>query len=185
MNTIEVECSTCGAKFDKPVGEYNRRMRLKKTEFFCNRSCAGKSPAQKEHLDKIRSGYDISQHSGNARDRFTPFRKFMRACNNRRPGSKSLKGGDGHEVDVDVVYLRSIWLAQEGKCPLSGINMLLVPNGDPVPFQASLDRIDSNVGYIRGNVRFVTLMANYALNKFSDEQLVDFCKAVVDKDLRT
>jgi hypothetical protein len=49
---------------------------------------------------------------------------------------------------------------------------------DKNPYQSSLDRIDNNKGYIKGNVRFVCLMFNIARNDFSDNQVIEFCKQV-------
>ena len=46
------------------------------------------------------------------------------------------------------------------------------------PWKPSLDRIDSSKGYLKGNVRFVTVMANLAKGTFSDAELVRFCQAV-------
>ncbi|BDA67962.1 hypothetical protein RIVM261_025310 [Rivularia sp. IAM M-261] len=48
------------------------------------------------------------------------------------------------------------------------------------PRTASLDRIDSKLGYIEGNVQFVSVMANYAKLDFQEAQLLEFCKAVYD-----
>jgi hypothetical protein len=44
--------------------------------------------------------------------------------------------------------------------------------------RASLDRIDNSKPYVQGNVRFISLMANYAKNDMTDAELVGFCKAV-------
>jgi hypothetical protein len=46
------------------------------------------------------------------------------------------------------------------------------------PWKPSLDRIDSTKGYLKGNVRFVTAMANICKGAFPDEDVVAFCKAV-------
>lgn len=43
---------------------------------------------------------------------------------------------------------------------------------------ASLDRIDNSKGYLKGNVRFVSMMANLARSTFSDNELIRFCKSV-------
>jgi hypothetical protein len=45
----------------------------------------------------------------------------------------------------------------------------------------SLDRIDSSIGYVFGNVQIVCVMANYAKSDFSDEQMREFCKAIASK----
>ena len=47
------------------------------------------------------------------------------------------------------------------------------------PNTASLDRIDSSLGYIPGNVQFVSVIANYAKRDFQEEELFEFCEAVV------
>lgn len=57
--------------------------------------------------------------------------------------------------------------------------MALVSWSVPSPWNASLDRIDNAKGYIQGNVRFITVMANLARSTFTDEQVLEFCHAVV------
>lgn len=42
------------------------------------------------------------------------------------------------------------------------------------PYQASLDRIDSSRGYVKGNVEFVCLAVNFAKSTFSKEQMLEF-----------
>jgi hypothetical protein len=44
------------------------------------------------------------------------------------------------------------------------------------PFRPSLDRIDNSKSYIIGNVQVVWLIENLARGRFSEEQLVEFCK---------
>jgi hypothetical protein len=44
--------------------------------------------------------------------------------------------------------------------------------------KASLDRIDSTKGYIKGNVEFVCLAINYAKNKFSKEDTLTFLNEI-------
>lgn len=46
------------------------------------------------------------------------------------------------------------------------------------PTGASLDRIDSSKGYVKGNVQFVCLSMNYAKNGFSDQQIKDFVDSI-------
>ena len=86
-----------------------------------------------------------------------------------------------HDSDLTTGYLEDLWLRQEGRCAISNI-VLLLPGESTVarhPFTASLDRINSTRGYRKGNVRFVCLLANYARNSYSDEELITFCRAVV------
>ncbi len=64
----------------------------------------------------------------------------------------------------------SVFEEQNGKCPMTGVAMKLRTQKREElssPESASLDRIDNNKGYVKGNVRFVTYMYNMARNKFS------------------
>lgn len=47
-----------------------------------------------------------------------------------------------------------------------------------MPESVSLDRIDNTKGYTEDNIRFISVMANYARNRFTDSQVLSFAKAV-------
>lgn len=51
------------------------------------------------------------------------------------------------------------------------------------PDRASLDRIDSSIGYVKGNIQFISLIAQFAKNDFSDTEVINFCKAVANKSM--
>lgn len=114
-----------------------------------------------------------------SKDAYTPFRYFILRSEYR---DRNKNCG----CDLDVEYLKKVWDEQQGICPLTGWN-LIPPKGTKKgwdvsdPSNASLDRIDPNKGYVRGNVRFIAYMANIAKHKFSDEQLIRFCKAVATR----
>lgn len=158
MKTIKVKCHVCGKEFDKPLNEYNRRIRLGKTKFYCDLSCYGKD--SNSHLRKYDGKYKHNLKRGSDKDEFSPFREFIRCAKRRR------------ETDIDLEYLKDLWEKQDGKCAITKIEMILERNH--LPFQASLDRIDCSKGYVKGNVRFICLIANYARNKWDDEAVTQF-----------
>ncbi|MFM2016317.1 MAG: hypothetical protein RIQ51_1807, partial [Bacteroidota bacterium] len=41
MKTIKVKCKICNVDFEKPKNEYNRRIKLGKTDFYCSLKCSG------------------------------------------------------------------------------------------------------------------------------------------------
>ena len=179
MGTISVECDFCGKEFEKSKGEYNRRMRLGKTKLFCSQSCSSKRPENIAHVKKIAPNYEISKHANNRLDNLSNFRYYIKSMKNK--GRKPV-------IDVDAAYLEEVWNSQNGICPFSGVKMTLrthtniakgINNIPTSPYIASVDRIDNDKGYEKGNIRFISLMANYARNAFSDKELIDFCKAVV------
>lgn len=179
MKTVKVECNYCGKEVEKPRGEYNRRVRLGKNKFYCNNSCGSK---EKKNLDRLRlcSKYDISQHCQNRKDDSSCFRWYIKSMSIENRSSKRARS---KELSVDLEYLKLLWISQGGFCPFSNISMILKThtyrkNDQANPYTASLDRIDNSIGYEKGNIRFVCLMANYARNRFSDEQVIEFCKKV-------
>ena len=77
--------------------------------------------------------------------------------------------------------LKEIWDSQQGICPLTGWKLELPTQSKQYRLHiktASLDRIDNSKGYILGNVRFVSVMFNFARNNFSDEDVIEFAQAV-------
>jgi hypothetical protein len=65
----------------------------------------------------------------------------------------------------------------DGMCSLTGWKIDLSYSNNT----ASLDRIDSNKGYVVGNIQWVHKMVNMMKNKYSQEQFVEVCKAVARK----
>ena len=178
MSTISVECDFCGKQFEKRKAEYNRRMRLGKTKLFCSQSCSSKRPENITHIKKNASKYDISQHGGWNKGKGDPFKYYVKGLKNKNRRKPV--------IDVDASYLKELWESQNGICPFSGVKMTLrthtnTPYIPTSPYMASVDRIDNDKGYERGNIRFISIMANYARNKFSDKELIDFCKNVAEK----
>ena len=109
-------------------------------------------------------GYDKS-------DELTPFRETFRRLHRRKK-----------EVNVTLEYLKEVWDSQKGICPLTGWKLELPTQSKQYRLHiktASLDRIDNSKGYILGNVRFVSVMFNFARNNFSDEDVIEFAQAVV------
>lgn len=96
---------------------------------------------------------------------------------------KSKKKGS---TNLSLDELKRIWEAQNGTCPLTDWKLILpivTQHGDwengRNSRNASLDRIDSSKGYVIGNVRYIALIANYARNNFSDNDVIGFANAVV------
>ena len=91
-----------------------------------------------------------------------------------------------YETDLDLEYLRDLWIRQSGLCAISGFKMILPFNSrrwekqTKDPWKPSLDRINPKHGYTKGNVRYVSVIANIARSTFSDDQLIEFCMRVIE-----
>lgn len=81
--------------------------------------------------------------------------------------------------------MKSLWEKQNGICPYTGWKLELPRTttgflDNQSSKRASVDRINISKGYVEGNIQFVSVIANFAKNTFSDDQLIEFCKAVAD-----
>tara|TARA_Y100000310_G_scaffold279517_1_gene298677 strand:- start:10232 stop:10798 length:567 start_codon:yes stop_codon:yes gene_type:complete len=166
-------CDGCGNDFEKYAAEVTRqRKKNPDRRFFCTRKCYG------EHDGKTKLGVhlgngDTRHLTGRKLDGFSPFRYFLNKATNRK-----------WETDLDLAFLKKLWEAQGGRCALSGEVMDLPPTTSSAdrmkgnPKKASLDRIDNAKGYLRGNVRFITNIANMARQGWDDQTVVSFCQSV-------
>lgn len=120
----------------------------------------------------------------NKPDQYTPFRRLLVTAKRDR-GRQSRKSLAARSpVTITLEDMKKQWEKQKGICPYTGWKLILKENskrGRTTPTQASLDRVDSSRGYVKGNIQFVSLMANYAKNCFDDDFLIYFCKCVSRK----
>jgi hypothetical protein len=119
----------------------------------------GKLKAQPEYLIP---GY-------NRADEFTPFREYLRRSKRRTK-----------QVSISLRDLKDQWEKQEGICLITGNPMFHPEKGENHGSTASLDRIDSSIGYVPGNIRFVCMWANIARRHEDDRELIAWCKMVVE-----
>ena len=175
MKTIEIICKTCGKTTLKPKNEVNRQTKNGRTEFYCNLKCAGKNSKNIKHLTKFHDNFTKVKYTRQS-DSLSNFRSYMKnIIKNSKYRNK--------EYDVDLKYLKDLWESQNGICPFTNKKLLIRTHSNKDkknPYQASIDRIDNTKGYIKGNIRFVSLMFNYARNNFSDNEVLEFCKNVAD-----
>jgi hypothetical protein len=76
---------------------------------------------------------------------------------------------------VKIQYAHKIYIKQNKKCALSGIPIIFAGKNYST---ASLDRIDSNKGYIKNNIQWVYKPLNAMKGSLSDEDFINFCKHV-------
>lgn len=86
------------------------------------------------------------------------------------------------EFNIDGKYLSEIYLKQNKKCALTGIDIHIISKSIRTQYSnntASLDRIDSNKGYIKGNVRWVHKSINQLKSDFTDNELLFMCSLLL------
>lgn len=92
----------------------------------------------------------------------------------------SLLSYNGRRSTLSIEYMMGLYDGQSGLCALSGIEMTHIRGRGKVGTNISIDRIDSSRGYEEGNVQLVCAAVNRIKGDMTDEDFVDFCRAVVD-----
>ena len=80
------------------------------------------------------------------------------------------------EFDLTLPYLASLWFKQKGRCALTDIIMDCVGGSliNKNPYRCSIDRISSNRGYVKGNVRLLCHWANNSKSTWNDKIFNEF-----------
>jgi hypothetical protein len=160
----ECMCDFCGNLFMKDLSEFKRNSLLGRKNF-CSRSCAAKG------LQNFGDKRNTTPPShGRLKDEFSNFREHMRRIRNR-----------DKVYNITVEYLKEIWDNQNGTCPYTGVKLILKDFSnkkiDPL-FLASVDRIDSNKGYIIENIQWVSAPVNYLKSNLTHTQVIEMCKKI-------
>jgi hypothetical protein len=165
---IRVKCDNpdCGRIFFKDGSEVRRNAK-RGSGNYCQQSCSSKNSVKKLLDDKNHGkgknvGYDKT-------DKYTGLREHYRRVKYRN-----------QVFDITLDDLLEQWTKQNGVCPYTGAKLIhpIRITDEGLIYMASLDRIDSNIGYMRGNIQFISAAANMAKNKMSHEQMIQFCKLI-------
>jgi ribosomal protein S14 len=145
-------CPQCGA-----VQSYLRKNYAElslKSGKLC-KACSNKDPKNNKHL---------GHYKGVLRASFV--HKYKTGAETR-----------GIEWSVEFEDLADLLIEQDFKCALSGtpIQAMEISNN------ASLDRIDSSKGYVKGNVQWVLSEINMMKQQYSQERFIELCCAVANK----
>jgi hypothetical protein len=82
-------------------------------------------------------------------------------------------------VEISIEDAWKLFQDQDGVCALSGIELSFGEYAKrSKKLTASLDRIDSTKGYIRGNIQWVHKRINMMKQAMSDGEFVEFCTKV-------
>ena len=77
------------------------------------------------------------------------------------------------EFNLSKEYLWDLFLKQNRVCAITGDYLEDIK-------KSSLDRIDSSIGYIEGNVQWVTFQANVSKHIMTMNEFIEFCTKVLN-----
>ena len=67
---------------------------------------------------------------------------------------------------------------QNYKCRFTGLPLSFASHKNPGSVKASIDRIDSSKGYIKGNIQWVAAITNLMKQSLSDAEFISWCKLI-------
>jgi len=163
---IEVICgnSQCVKLFTKDLSEVKRNQK-RGSDNYCSLSCSGKA----KHEQLLTQGNPKNFKGVVKSDKYTGLREHLRRAKYRN-----------HIVTITLDDLLEQWIKQDGKCPYTGVNLIhpIRLKDEGYLYLSSLDRIDSSLGYVSGNIQFISTTANFAKNKMSHSDMLLFCKLI-------
>ena len=172
---VQLSCRQCGVEFEYAKKEVTRQAKLgrKSTELYCSCSCgrSWKNAHIPEDEKRRRAAKQSKRMKGSTRAlKHKHGFGFTLTKARRREGAFNL---------TDKI-LHDLWEKQKGLCALTKVPMIHPrDHKHKSPTMASLDRIDSNKGYIVGNVQFVCYSINMAKSNFTEEVFVDFLEMLM------
>jgi hypothetical protein len=186
-NLIALRCSGMAETYNK---KQNRTMRQALWIFKC---VCGKEVEKRRASCEMykRRGWNLScgcksySNLGNKHGNWKGFGDIpLQYFNNIKKGA--YKGGrrsKNIEFNVTIEYLWGLFLKQNRKCAYTGVEICFgtlaqVRNKENREQIASLDRIDSDKGYVEGNVQWVHKKLNLMKQDLKEEDFIGWCKKV-------
>ena len=141
--------------------------------------CARNTPELRE-LARIRA-YELqdkgllNKGGDHHTNEYTCFKYMLKCTNNKNRITK--------KSNLTLEDLKEVWDNQKGLCAYTKLPLILATHTDlkkdePKWRLASVDRIDSNKGYEKNNIQFVSRIINYAKNDMSHEEMVKFLQFI-------
>jgi hypothetical protein len=109
---------------------------------------------------------------------FTPDGKDHFASMERQARLRAIKYG--REFSLPKGWMKERYAAQNGKCAITG-RLMVKDRERHAPWAPSIDRLDSSKGYTPENSRLIGYIVNCAKNQFTEQELVDMCRAIVQR----
>ena len=81
-------------------------------------------------------------------------------------------------TNLDTTYLYDMYKEQKGRCRYCNEGLTLIKKH---PGNLSLDKIDPEKGYVKGNVQWLAWAVNRAKGDLPEEMFLSMCKAITTK----
>lgn len=176
----EKNCTRCNVLF----------MAKKKGGKFCSKSCGTKYRFENttKFVECPFCGEVVIKHSNNQS------MCGKQSCHSKAQVARSYKYLNGNKEayislllkkkgrgTLSLEYILKLFEEQKGLCALSGKEMtfIKIPNSEKVHTNLSIDRIDSSLPYVEGNIQLVCAVTNVMKTTLTMSELYEWCEAII------
>lgn len=151
-----------------------RRKRISKTSYSdkCLKCNCKIQPPRRKYCSKKCKGQYLHKLSG-----YKYLKKYRSSCPKKFMRGLLTRADRRDTLDID--FLHSLYLKQNGKCAISGETLTYITENGKCPTNISIDRIDSSVGYEKENIQLVCAVVNTMKMHYPTEALIDWCEKIV------
>jgi hypothetical protein len=162
------------------VEKLDERDKFNQIQWLCNCDCGGKiilSTTRITH-QSVKSCGCIYHPQGEKNPKWTGYKEI--------PGKffyNIKKGAElrGLNFNITIEEIWDLFLKQNKKCAITGWDLSIWKNSKKtMEGNASLDRIDSSIGYDIDNVQWVDKEINRFKNHYPMDEFLEMCKMVVE-----
>ena len=165
-------CRDCG--IEKPISEYHKDKEKKYGVRGICKPCATK----KTHTYYLKNVNTIKTKVSIYRQSYVP--KHTREIDSRlRNLCTNARNRKNKEFNITEEDLFDLWGKQDGKCAYSKLPMSAASNQ---LYTVSLDRIDSNIGYVVGNIQLVCAAVNRMKQEFTQDVFLTLCNLIAQNN---
>ena len=82
------------------------------------------------------------------------------------------------DFNLNAKYLWGLFKKQKHRCALSNLELIIPKRKEDSKTTASLDRIDSSGGYVKGNVQWVHKDINFMKQELDQNKFLWYCKLI-------
>ena len=164
-----------GKKFDNMTVIARKGSNKKRSKLWICRCDCGR-----EKIMRGASLHKNNMHSCGCRNRWQGYQEISGTL-----WQRIIRNAKSRQIEFNLTIEQAwdIFIKQRKKCILSNENIKLTRNCKNQT--ASLDRINSLLGYTKDNVQWVHKNINMMKNKMSDNEFIEWCEKVVAKHKQT
>ena len=166
------KCRTCGN--EKALFWFNKDRTKKYGVGGECKLCAKVSSRKYYYLNKDSIKTKVSCYSQNYVPKFTRDidSRLKNLCTNARQRKNK-------EFNITEIDLQDLWSKQDGKCAYSKLPMSAASNQ---LYTVSLDRIDSDIGYVVGNIQLVCVAVNKMKQEYTQDVFLTLCNLITQNN---